>query len=56
MGGKTNGPLVNPKKGFRVPLGGVAPVEDVSLTYAVQVVGWFATKVVGVQVTDMTVG
>jgi hypothetical protein len=54
-GGKTNGPLVKPKNGFMVPVGGVAPVAEISLTYAVQVVGWLATKVVGLQATDMTV-
>ena len=56
MGGKTNGPLVKPKNGLTVPVGGVAPVADMSLTYAVQVVGWLATKVVGVQEADMRVG
>ena len=57
MGGKTNGPLVKPKNGLIVPVGGVAPVAEVSLTYAVQVVGWLATIVVGVHVTtDMMVG
>jgi hypothetical protein len=55
-GGKTNGPLVKPKKGVIVPVGGVAPVAEASLTYAMQVVGWLATRVVGVQAMDMTVG
>ena len=56
VGGKTSGPLVKPKKGIIVPVGGVAPVAEVSLTYAMQVIGWLATKVVGIQATDMTVG
>jgi hypothetical protein len=54
--GKTSGPLVKPKKGIIVPVGGAAPVVDASLTYAVQVIGWLATKVVGIQEMDMTVG
>jgi hypothetical protein len=41
----------------RVPVGAVAPVVDVSLTYAVQVTGWLTTKLNGVQATGgMKVG
>ena len=39
-----------------VPVGAVAPVDDVSVTVAVQVVAWFTTTVDGVQLTTVEVG
>jgi len=39
-----------------VPVGAVAPVDDVSVTVAVQVVAWFTTTVDGVQLIAVVVG
>ena len=39
-----------------VPVGVVGPVVDVSVTVAVQVMGWLAVMVVGVQIALMLVG